>query len=94
MLKQKLFDAEYNKANMGNLSKDTFENFNINLFSNEINQQKYGSNISPRENMEDIHASCLKFVDNFENSDGKNLLFSGSTGLGKTYLSNAIVLNY
>ena len=26
-----------------------------------------------------------------DNPDGKNLLFSGSTGLGKTYLSNAIV---
>ena len=90
-LKQKLFDAEYNKANMGNLSKDTFENFNINLFSNEVNPQKYNSNISPRENMEDIKTSCLKFVQNFDNPAGKNLLFSGSTGLGKTYLSNAIV---
>ena len=90
-LKQKLFDAEYNKANMGNLSKDTFENFNINLFSNEVNPQKYGSPISPKENMEDIKESCLKFVQNFDNPDGKNLLFSGSTGLGKTYLSNAIV---
>ena len=90
-LKQKLFDAEYNKANMGNLSKDTFENFNINLFSDEINSQKYNSNISPRENMEDIKDSCLKFVENFDNPAGKNLLFSGSTGLGKTYLSNAIV---
>jgi len=90
-LKQKLFDAEYNKANMGNLNKDTFENFNINLFSNEVNKSKYESNISPRENMEDIKKSCLKFVENFDNPDGKNLLFSGSTGLGKTYLSNAIV---
>lgn len=90
-LKQKLFDLEFNKANMGNLSKDTFENFNINLFSNEINKEKYGSNISPRENMEDIKASCLKFIENFDDPDGKNLLFSGSTGLGKTYLSNAIV---
>ena len=90
-LKQKIFDTEFNKANMGNLSKDTFENFNINLFSNEVDANKYGCNISPRENMEDIKMSCLKFVDNFSNPDGKNLLFSGSTGLGKTYLSNAIV---
>lgn len=90
-LKQKLFDAEYNKAAIGNLSKDTFENFNINLFSNKVDPNKYGSNISPRENIKDIHSACLKFVDNFDNPDGKNLLFSGSTGLGKTYLSNAIV---
>lgn len=90
-LKQKIFDAEYNKSNMGNLSKDTFENFNINLFSNEINKEKYGSPISPKENMEDIKTSCLNFVENFDDPAGKNLLFSGSTGLGKTYLSNAIV---
>lgn len=90
-LKQKLFDAEYNKVNMGNLSKDTFENFNINLFSNEINKEKYGSNISPKENMKDIVSSCLRFIDTFDDSAGKNLLFSGGTGLGKTYLSNAIV---
>lgn len=90
-LKQKLFDAEYNKANMGNLSKDTFENFNINLFSNKVDSNKYGSNISPKENMKDIMSACLNFVENFDNPDRKNLLFSGSTGLGKTYLSNAIV---
>lgn len=90
-LKQKLFDAEYNKVNMGNLSKDTFENFNINLFSNEVNKEKYGSNISPKENMKDIVSSCLRFIDTFDDSAGKNLLFSGGTGLGKTYLSNAIV---
>ena len=90
-LKQKLFNLEFNKANMGNLSKDTFENFNINLFSAEINKEKYESNISPRENMEDIKVSCLNFIENFDDPDGKNLLFSGGTGLGKTYLSNAIV---
>lgn len=90
-LKQKLFNIDYNKANVGNLSKDTFENFNINLFSNEIDKEKYGSNISPRENMEDIKNSCLNFIENFDDPNEKNLLFSGGTGLGKTYLSNAIV---
>lgn len=90
-LKQKLLDIEYNKSNMINVNKDTFENFNINLFSNTVDKSKYGSNISPRANIEDIKNSCLKFVQDFNNPAGKNLLFSGSTGLGKTYLSNAIV---
>lgn len=90
-LKQKILNEEYNKANMINLGKDTFENFNLNLFSNEVNVQKYESQISPRENMKQIKKSCLKFVQDFDNPDGKNLLFSGNTGLGKTYLSNAIV---
>ena len=30
------------------------------------------------------------FVENFDNSDTKNLLFCGSTGLGKTFLSTCI----
>jgi len=90
-LKQKLFDAEYNKANMGNLNKDTFENFNINLFSNEVNEKKYNTNISPRENIIDIKKAAENFIENFENDETKNLIFTGGTGLGKTYLSNAIV---
>lgn len=90
-LKQKLFDLEYNQANMGNVTKHTFQNLNLNLFSDKVNLEKYGLNISPRENMKDIINSCMEFVDNMNNPDGKNLLFSGSTGLGKTYLSNAIV---
>jgi len=90
-LKQKLFDLEYNQANMGNVNKHTFENLNFNLFSDKVNIEKYGLNISPRENMKNIVDSCKKFVENMSNPAGKNLLFSGSTGLGKTYLSNAIV---
>ena len=90
-LKQKLYDLEYNQANMGNVSKHTFKNLNLNLFSDKINVEKYGLNISPRENIKNIVSSCIKFVNNLDNPNVKNLLFSGNTGLGKTYLSNAIV---
>ena len=40
-LKQKLFNISYNKSNLSNLSKENFENFNINIFSNEVNIEKY-----------------------------------------------------
>ena len=90
-LKQKIFDLEYNKANMGNISKHTFDNINFNLFSDKVDIEKYGLNISPRENIRNIVDSCIKFINNMDNPTGKNLLFSGGTGLGKTYLSNAIV---
>ena len=90
-LKQKLFDMEYNQSNMGYVNKHTFDNLNYNLFSDKVNVEKYGLNISPRENIKNIVDSCKKFVENMANPAGKNLLFSGSTGLGKTYLSNAIV---
>ena len=32
----------------------------------------------------------MKFIENFDNLDEKSLLFVGNTGLGKTYMSNAI----
>lgn len=90
-LKQKIFDLEYNKSNINNIDKDTFSNFNLNLFSDEIDEEKYGETISPRDNMKEIKHSTFKFIQNFDNPDEKNLLFSGCTGLGKTFLSNCIV---
>ena len=90
-LKQKLFNIEYNKSNICNIDKENFSNFNLKLFSDEINEEKYGETISPRENMKEIKHSVFKFIQNFDNPEEKNLLFSGCTGLGKTFLSNCIV---
>ena len=36
---------------MSNLEKQNFNNFNLNFYSDEINKQKYNSDISPRENI-------------------------------------------
>ena len=89
-LKQKLLDISFNKSNMSNLSKENFSTFNENLFSDEVNPNKYKFAISPRENIRNIKQRSLEFVQNFDNPDYKNLLFSGNTGLGKTFLSNCI----
>ena len=89
-LKQRIFNISYNKSNLSNLEKYNFENFNFNIFSDEINAQKYKVNISPRKNIENIKNKSLEFVKNFDNPETKNLLFCGNTGLGKTYMSNAI----
>lgn len=89
-IKQKLFDIEYNKSNISNLKNDAFSNFNINLYSDKINEDLYSSNISPKDNIKNIKDIALNFIDNFEDASEKNLLFLGSTGLGKTFLSNCI----
>lgn len=90
-LKQKIYNLEYNQKNTNNIDDQTFDNFNINLFSDEVNEKKYSSSISPRENISDIKNAIEDFILNFENSETKNLIFSGGTGLGKTFLSNCIV---
>lgn len=89
-LKQKLLDISFNKSNMSNLDKENFSTFNEMLFSDEINPEKYKFRISPRENIKKIRDKSLEFVQNFDNPDYKNLLFTGNTGLGKTFLSNCI----
>ncbi len=89
-LKQKLLDTSFDRSNMTNLEKENFSTFNENLFSNEIDLAKYHFNISPRENIKIIQQKCIQFVKDFDNPEGKNLLFTGNTGLGKTFMSNSI----
>ena len=89
-LKQKIYDIEYNKSNLNSLSTQNFNNFNINYYSNVVNEEKYNSKISPQDNINLIIKICKNFITNFNNPNTKNLLFTGKTGLGKTFLSSCI----
>ena len=80
-LKQKLLNFSFNKSNMFNLEKENFSTFNDSLFSDEVDVAKYRFNISPRKNINNIKEQCIKFVENFDDTSTKNLLFSGNTGL-------------
>ena len=82
-LKQKLLNLSYNQSNLSDIQKDNFDNFNIELFSDNGTR-------SPRKNINNIKNACIKFVENFDDIETKNLLFTGNTGLGKTYMSNCI----
>lgn len=90
-LKQKIYNIEYNQKNINNIQNQTFNNFNITLFSDKINFEKYHFDISPRENIKNIKSVVENFINNFDDINTKNLIFSGGTGLGKTFLSNCIV---
>lgn len=89
-LKQKLFDMEYNRSNIYNLDKQNFDNFSLDYYSDEANEQKYNSKLSPKENVTKIKKLAHRFIDNFDDDKEKNLLFTGNTGLGKTFLSSCI----
>ncbi len=89
-LKQKLFNLEYNQSNLSNLETENFEHFSFDLYSNEVNEEKYHSKISPRKNMEFIYKLAHIFIEEFEDGSKKNLLFTGNTGLGKSFLSSCI----
>ncbi len=89
-LKQKIYNIEYNKSNMNSLEKQNFDNFNLQFYSLDPNPEKYQSDISPREIIKLILKICHNFINTFDNMDEKNLLFTGKTGLGKTFLSSSI----
>lgn len=89
-LKQEIFNIEYNKSNIANLEKQNFDNFSLEKYSDKINKEKYNSEISPRDNIKLIKDICMNFINNFDDSNEKNLLFTGNTGLGKTFLSSCI----
>ncbi len=84
-LKQKLLDYAFNNSNLSNLEKENFNTFNLQFFSNETDLAKYHFNISPRKNMENIRNKCINFIENFNNPDTKNLLFTGNTGLRQDF---------
>lgn len=89
-LKQRLLDLEYNRSNISNIEHDTFSNFNLTLYSDQVDTKKYLADISPRENMRIIKEVAENFIKNFNLPEEKNLLLRGNTGLGKTFLSNCI----
>ena len=86
-LKQKLLNISYNKSNMTNLNKENFETFNPNIFSDTVSNS---FNISPKQNILNIKQKCIEFINNFDNLETHNLLFTGNTGLGKTFMTNCI----
>ena len=89
-LKQEIYNIEYNKSNIANLETQNFDNFSLDKYSDKVDKEKYNSEISPRENIKLIKDICMNFINNFDDPKEKNLLFTGNTGLGKTFLSSCI----
>ena len=64
-----------------------FDRLRLDIYSDKPWQ---GQNRSPRENMRRIVDVCRGYARQFPDYPLNNLLFSGSTGLGKTFLSGCI----
>ena len=78
-------DLSYSSL-IGNMPLDssTFENFDLKFYSDEKNEK----GVSPKKQMTAVLKACREFAENFP--EGKNLLLTGSSGLGKTHLSLAV----
>lgn len=88
--KQKIINETYKQSNINKLDEENFETFDIGFYSNKKDKEKYGIDKSPLENIECIKNISLEFARNIDDKNQKNLMFIGNTGLGKTFLANAI----
>lgn len=87
---QQIIDETYKQTNMLKINEENFDTFDIGYYSDTSNKEKYGMDKSPRKNIEQIRKIAIEFADNIDDKEQKNLLFTGNTGLGKTFLTNAI----
>lgn len=69
------------------LGEQSFDQFDFSYYSSEV-WPDWGR--SPRENMEKVYKVCRDYAQNFGRYYFDNLFLSGSTGLGKTFLSACI----
>ena len=69
-----------------NVGRESFEQFRLEYYPDRVDP-KWGVNI--RSVMEKTYQTCRKYAYGFNEKSG-NLLFSGDTGLGKTFLSACI----
>lgn len=78
----------YDQSNIREvLKRENFSTFSYEYFDDTQVDER--SKKTAREYMRQVTALCMSYVENFgEKKD--NLLFTGKTGLGKTFLSNCI----
>lgn len=87
---EKLQKLMQKKSNINAGKMHSFDKFNISLYP-DVADPEYG--LSPRENAKNIYETALKYA-NFDDSISRQLLFYGSTGLGKTFTSDCIAKEF
>jgi DNA replication protein DnaC len=85
--KKKLVKIYYDNSDLKDLLKENnFDHFNMEFYPSRRVGEEHES---PRKNMEKIVMKSMDFIKNFSSSD-ENLLFYGSSGTGKSFLSHCI----
>lgn len=85
---QAAIDLVYTQSNIRQvLEQENFAHFNFDLFDDTHIDPV--TNLTAYETMQRAVFDCQDFINNF-GKEKRNLFFTGSTGVGKTYLSNCI----
>ena len=85
--RQQYINYTFGQSNLQVIEEENFKTFNEFYYSDEITSK---SKISPRQNILDIKKITINFIQCFDKEDTKNLLFTGKTGVGKTFMLNCI----
>lgn len=86
--RQREIDLLYAQSNIREiLNRENFKHFSYDYFDDTKVDERSGK--TARQYMTQVVAACHQYVDNF-GSKKENILFTGKTGLGKTFLSNCI----
>lgn len=90
-LKQKILKDSYRMSNLETILSDSnFDKFDFSVFSEE---EFENYDLSPRENMKNIMSDIdeyLYYFKSYPTNKKNNLLFTGTPGLGKTFLCSCI----
>jgi DNA replication protein DnaC len=86
--REKEISLLYDQSNLREMLKvQNFDNFDLSLFDDTAPDPRTGRTV--RQYMRDVEKMCRVYVAGFPKEHG-SLLFTGKTGLGKTYLSCCI----
>lgn len=85
-----VIDLLYKQSNIRKkLEIQNFNTLDLNYYSTENIEDNTTNQKSPYENMKYIVNKCKEFTKNFDKNN-ENILITGKTGLGKTFLTNCI----
>lgn len=83
-IKVALMRRLHDEASIGD---ETFENFDLNVFSDETDPLL---GYSQRHAMESYRTYCENYADQYPNTKKRNIVLTGHSGLGKTFMLNCV----
>jgi len=86
-LRTAFYTRLYQQVGLGEQAEQSFERFDLNLFSPE---NLPGKTYSQRDMMQMLRARCSDWAAKYPAVSAKDILMMGQSGLGKTYLMHAM----